>query len=124
MPALTVESSLPRSVDAAAIARRHLERRFAGAVSAHTLEDAKVVATELIANAVEHGEGEVTFRGALDAGRLRLEVVDEGGGGARAIPEEPEDEPGAWGLRIVEALSLRWGAFEGSTHVWAELDAS
>ena len=31
---------------------------------------------------------------------------------------------GGQGLRIVQALSLDWGAFEGTTHVWAELIAA
>ncbi len=31
-------------------------------------------------------------------------------------------EPGGWGLHLVEALTDRWGVYEGSTHVWFEIE--
>ena len=52
--------------------------------------------------------------------RLRLEVVDEGDGAAE-VHRGPADETGGWGLRIVDAVSIRWGVFEGTTHVWCEI---
>jgi hypothetical protein len=32
------------------------------------------------------------------------------------------DRDGGWGLPLVEHLADRWGTFQGSTHVWFELD--
>jgi hypothetical protein len=31
---------------------------------------------------------------------------------------------GGWGLHLVEELTDEWGTFEGSTHVWFEIDLS
>jgi hypothetical protein len=36
-----------------------------------------------------------------------------------AIRDAGDD--GGWGLQIVQALSRRWGVYDGSTQVWAEL---
>ncbi|HEX8105610.1 MAG TPA: ATP-binding protein [Solirubrobacteraceae bacterium] len=117
------ELELPRSDAAAALARREVERRFGAVVADETLEDAKVVVSELVANALVHGDGAVTLRGGLQDARLRLEVSEEGSGPAPAVREDDEDDEddSGWGLRVVDALSLRWGAYEGTTHVWAEL---
>jgi hypothetical protein len=32
------------------------------------------------------------------------------------------DAAGGRGLRIVAALADAWGAYEGTTHVWADID--
>lgn len=50
-------------------------------------------------------------------GRVRIEVMDEGKDAT--IRTGVHDVP--HGLDIVEAVSLAWGAYAGSTHVWAEL---
>jgi hypothetical protein len=31
---------------------------------------------------------------------------------------------GGWGLHLTEHLTSRWGTYEGSTHVWFEIDLS
>lgn len=84
------------------------------------MEDARLVVSELATNALVHGQGAIALTILRLDDRVRLEVIDEGSG-APAIREISEDRPGGWGLRIVETLSLRWGAHEGTTHVWAEL---
>jgi hypothetical protein len=38
------------------------------------------------------------------------------------VRDRPKTEPGGWGLHLVEALTQRWGVFDGSTHVWFEID--
>lgn len=80
-----------------------------------------LLATELINNAVLHGCGaeikvEVTFEGE----RLRVEVTDDGNGFDPSQRTERED-PGGWGLGVVDAMASDWGMYEGSTHVWFEL---
>jgi nitrogen fixation/metabolism regulation signal transduction histidine kinase len=52
--------------------------------------------------------------------RFRVEVIDEGSG--FVAKERERDQEGGWGLPLVEELADRWGTFEGSTHVWFELD--
>ena len=51
-----------------------------------------------------------------------MEVIDEGTGAAVNVRPTPTLtlEHGHV-LRIVEQLATSWGAFEGTTHVWAVL---
>jgi hypothetical protein len=65
-----------------------------------------------------HGTGAIT---TIRGDTARIEVVDEGKGGAPTVRERRDDEGGGWGLQIVDDLSVSWGAYEGTTHVWAEL---
>ena len=77
--------------------------------------------SELITNAVKYGgEGPVRLEVAAAPDRLRAEVIDEGTGFVARVREE--DQEGGFGLPMVEHLADRWGTFEGSTHVWFELD--
>jgi anti-sigma regulatory factor (Ser/Thr protein kinase) len=121
-PARTAEIELPRSPDAGRQARAFVERHCGTDVADRVVRDAKLLATELVNNAVIHGEGRITLRAQIRDDAIRVEVIDEGSGNVPAIREEGEgDEPGGRGLRIVEALSARWGTFEGTTHVWADI---
>jgi serine/threonine-protein kinase RsbW len=80
-----------------------------------------LLATELVNNAVLHGCGDkVRLTVHAAAGRLRVEVEDDGNGFDPAQRTE-RDDPGGWGLAIVEELASDWGMYEGSTHVWFEL---
>lgn len=83
-------------------------------------QSALLISSELVTNALRHGEGQIELRVKLLEDRLRIEVVDEGEGGAPAVCEEASDR-GGWGLRIVDQLALGWGVREGATHVWADL---
>jgi len=78
------------------------------------------VVSELVANAVEHGVGQVTLTLWLDEGRLRGEVADAGTGTpASPMPSQAAPDRGR-GLMIVDALSERWGAAENTSRVWFE----
>jgi signal transduction histidine kinase len=80
-----------------------------------------LLATELISNAVMHGRGDdVRLEVSNGDGRLRVEVSDDGNGFDPAQRAERED-PGGWGLAIVEQMADEWGMYEASTHVWFEL---
>jgi anti-sigma regulatory factor (Ser/Thr protein kinase) len=84
------------------------------------LERALLTAIELVTNAWKHGEGAIGLRLAELRDRLRVEVTDAGNEKRPAIREQA-DETGGWGLRIVDQVALRWGCFDGATHVWADL---
>src|SRR4051812_27675035 len=72
---------LPKAASAAAMARRALDR-LVGEVDQRRLEDARLLVSELIANAVEHVEqqGIIELRVDNDDERLRVEVLDPGEG--------------------------------------------
>jgi anti-sigma regulatory factor (Ser/Thr protein kinase) len=84
--------------------------------------DAELLLSELVSNAVKYGgDGDIRVIFERDDGRFRAEVVDQGQGLIAAL-RGPGDvhTPGGWGLPLVQTLSDRWGAHEGSTHVWFE----
>ncbi|HEX8647603.1 MAG TPA: ATP-binding protein [Thermoleophilaceae bacterium] len=112
--------TLPRDRAAAAAARRALEQApLPGNGDTHRA--AALLATELINNAVLHGLGEeIRLEVRSDGERVRVEVADDGNGFDPRQRTERED-PGGWGLGVVDAMSDDWGMFEGSTHVWFEL---
>ena len=99
-----------------------------GRIAPSVLEDAKLIASELVTNAVRHGgvsrRGVVGFCVELTGTMVRLEVTDPGDGGVIA-PRAPDHETGGgFGLHVVRALSERWGLEQvaaGETRVWAQL---
>jgi two-component sensor histidine kinase len=115
----TVELSLPPSPTAPGVIRGWVDDRVAPAVSDSATTALKLVLTELVTNAIVHGAGEVTVRARVDADALFVEVIDKGTRSVPAIRDAGDD--GGWGLQIVQALSRRWGVYDGSTQVWAEL---
>jgi anti-sigma regulatory factor (Ser/Thr protein kinase) len=113
---------IPRDPAAPAIARRMVDE-LDGVVDADCAQRARLLISEVVTNAVRHGEGD-TIRVLFDAdpgGQLRCEVVDEGHGFVPTARDKPSTDVGGWGLHLVETLSRRWGVREGSTHVWFEL---
>jgi anti-sigma regulatory factor (Ser/Thr protein kinase) len=113
-------TDLLRSPEAGAIARGLISRHLAPRLSTECLLHAKLVTSELVNNAYQHGEGAIRLEVAQLGDRLRIEVVDHGFGASIKINEEPASNGGR-GLRIVDSLALQWGAYEGTTHVWADL---
>ena len=114
------EVELRRHRGCAGDARRWLEQRIPGSIPRRTLDDLKLVATELVENALLHGEGRIVLRLKTGTDALRVEVTDEGEDAAVKIRTRGT-EIGGWGLVLVDRIADRWGAFEGTTHVWAEL---
>jgi anti-sigma regulatory factor (Ser/Thr protein kinase) len=118
---LRVETTLPRTRACAAIARRAVEEGLTPHLAGQDLDDVKLVVSELVDNAYLHGEGEIRLTVEAHGDRLRVEVIDEGENAAIKIRAGGPDGLGGFGLRLVDQLSSAWGAYEGTTHVWAEL---
>src|SRR5689334_5619911 len=92
------ETELPRIVNAGSRARRVIDAHLHAHVGRRGLDDVKIVASELVNNAVVHGEGRITLRTELRDGIVRVEVVDEGTGSTPAIRESAEPtQPGGHG---------------------------
>jgi anti-sigma regulatory factor (Ser/Thr protein kinase) len=116
------ELVLPRTQEAPGTARRRLAQWLMPQLEDAEVQTAILLASELVTNAVMHGQGQITPRGVLGDDRLLVEVIDEGHGFERVLREEDFDSVGGRGLTIVDAESSRWGIHEGTTHVWFELE--
>jgi anti-sigma regulatory factor (Ser/Thr protein kinase) len=111
---------LARDEHAPAVARAALGG-FETALDSERYDATRLLVSELVTNAVKYGgDGPVRLEVSAPGGCLRAEVIDQGSGFAPK-PREAGQE-GGFGLPLVEHLADRWGTYEGSTHVWFELD--
>ncbi|WP_344941768.1 ATP-binding protein [Actinomadura miaoliensis] len=121
---------MPHAPSSVAVARRRLSSELlASGVFESVVDDASVIISELLSNALRHARplpsGQVRVTWARRGERLEVAVSD---GGAST---EPRRGPGTLsslggrGLGIVEALAEGWGVRheEGVTTVWAVLYA-
>lgn len=118
----SVEVELTRDVSSSARARRLVEELCAATVEGVELDTAKLLVSELVTNALVHGQGVITLRMDLDEDRLLVELVDEGSGFAWTVSQGDFGQLGGWGLQLVDAQASRWGLHEGTTHVWFEIE--
>src|SRR4051794_20298940 len=87
----------------------------------------QLLATELVANSVQHAElppgGRIELEAARDEHPLRVSVRDAGLGFVPRHDREPADAPSGRGLDLVDTLSARWAVERaaGETCVWFEL---
>jgi anti-sigma regulatory factor (Ser/Thr protein kinase) len=114
--------SLDRTVDAPRHARREI-RTLTAELGEERTEDAELLVSELVTNAVKYGgDGPVEIVVRRHGGRARFTVRDRGGPGPLPEIREPGTAGGGHGLRLVDSISDRWGVEHGSTIVWFELD--
>jgi serine phosphatase RsbU (regulator of sigma subunit)/anti-sigma regulatory factor (Ser/Thr protein kinase) len=121
----STSASLPADQRSPAQARRHLRAALAPAGLEHVLDDALVLVTELVTNAVVHAGTAVELHLDTTAPGLRVEVVDHGPGSSLTLrAPAPESSESGRGLHILDALASRWGTTHGpgSKSVWFELD--
>ena len=120
------EVDLAHDPDSAAEARQAL-----GEVSDHLsprrLEDARLLVSELVTNAIRHAglDADDVIKLVVVTGdrALRIEVCDPGRGFELSEPEPDPERPSGWGLYLVRELSDRWGMERSEeTRVWFELD--
>jgi anti-sigma regulatory factor (Ser/Thr protein kinase) len=120
------EVALARDPDSAAEARRALGE-VSDHISPRRLEDARLLVSELVTNAIRHAglEHDDVIKLVVVSGdrALRIEVCDPGPGFEVSEPEPNPARPSGWGLYLVRELSDRWGVDHSEqTRVWFELD--
>jgi hypothetical protein len=121
------EIELPIGSLAPGAARMVIDHCLTGLVAPWILQDARLLASELVTNSVRHGDLEsgtpIVLRMDLTAKTLRLEVENAGTAGAvtsRSVGRRKGD--GGYGLELVELLSTRWGVSrDHNTSVWLEM---
>ena len=116
-----IDVELPRDTSAAAAARRELRETMAAKLPQPVLDDVALVVSELVTNAVLHGQGGIRLRLQVEAENVRGEVIDAGGGFEHELRELGLFATSGRGLLIVDRLTTRWGVYEGTTHVWFEM---
>jgi anti-sigma regulatory factor (Ser/Thr protein kinase) len=96
-------------------------------LSAELAATAQLLVSELVTNAVLHGEGPIGLRISRDKGMLRVEISDAGVHTARLVqlPAFPPAEAGR-GLFLLDALATAWGTIPAGRHgpktTWFELN--
>jgi anti-sigma regulatory factor (Ser/Thr protein kinase) len=104
-------------------ARRFVRSTLGGWGLADEAAQLELAVSELVTNALVHGDGEIDVTVELHGDRVRLEVGDEGFGSEPIRFREPiSTGGGGWGLRLVDGLSDSWGAHRepGRTLVWMD----
>jgi anti-sigma regulatory factor (Ser/Thr protein kinase) len=113
--------AVPRSV---VVARRWIRELLDGWRAPQDLDDAQLLATELVANVVDHvgGDAPLTLEVSLAGDWLRIAVVD--GSAVRPVARElSQVRPRGRGLQMVAAIATRWGVDDhrGGKRVWLDL---
>jgi anti-sigma regulatory factor (Ser/Thr protein kinase) len=112
---MAVQEDFEPDPQSAQAVRRFVEHALAGASA---LDDVVLAASEFAANVIRHAQTPFTVRLNTDEERVRLEVSD----GSSIIPAVEDLSESYRGLRMIEAISSRWGveATESGKTVWAE----
>jgi anti-sigma regulatory factor (Ser/Thr protein kinase) len=117
------ELSLPRVASSPSLARSRTEGYLGAQGRPDLVPDAKIVVSELVANAVSHGADPIRLEIAVGLG-VHIAVFDGDPCTERVVARASQpSEPGGRGLCIVEALAAAWGAsdHDGGKLVWAAL---
>jgi anti-sigma regulatory factor (Ser/Thr protein kinase) len=87
-------------------------------------DDAALLVTELMSNAVRHAHSSVEVAISLLPGAVRVEVSDSDPGSTVARVAASEDAESGRGLEILQSLASRWGmsAHPRGKTVWLGLD--
>jgi anti-sigma regulatory factor (Ser/Thr protein kinase) len=96
-----------------------------GPQAQNVVDDASIVVSELVTNAIRAGSASVELDLEVHHDRLRMQVSDDVGG--TPVRQHPEaDEEHGRGLLVVEALATSWGVAYPAVgkQVWAELAVS
>jgi anti-sigma regulatory factor (Ser/Thr protein kinase) len=116
-----MSAQLPRDDSCPAVARRLLEEHVHEDFSDEEREGAMLIVSELVTNALVHGQGTILLSLCRTDDVLRIEVSDEGQPDhIDVLPVKQRGDRGR-GLWIVEQLATDWGAEAGTGQVWAEV---
>ncbi|MGW2156343.1 ATP-binding protein [Nonomuraea sp. NPDC001699] len=122
-----VDTRLPEEMGSITAARQRAREALAECGYRGRREDVLLVVSELVTNALVHGDGPPALRIRCTSSHVRIEVRDSGAG----LPEPREPGPdNGWGLHVIELLSTGWGfsraedgddGEDGGKVVWCEM---
>jgi anti-sigma regulatory factor (Ser/Thr protein kinase) len=115
---------LPNNLQAPATARAFLRGAACSTHQAQGLDEAELLVSELVTNAVLHGAPPITVRVECEGSDgLRVSVTDGNHEPPKPRETGPEDTSGH-GLRLVDIISNRWGVrphYGDGKEVWFQL---
>lgn len=114
---------LDPELGSAARARRFLAASLGSELDAELYDDAALVVSELVTNAVTHAGSSCRLQLSLTPSSLRISVVDTGPGTPEPQPHSAVREHGR-GLQLVGGIAAAWGIDAepgGGKVVWAEV---
>lgn len=116
---------LPAMLTSGREARRFLRSTLPDWGAGELLDDAQLLTSELVNNAIVHAASAVGVRLRFEDRCLRVEVTDAGAGALHRQLTSVEDTNGR-GLYLVDALASAWGtsADQDGKVVWFELDGN
>lgn len=122
LPVASLE--LPSLPTSSRLARRFVAERLHSWGAEAAIDDATLLVSELVTNAVVHARTTVDLVVRHSRGTIRVEVLDRGNGIAQPAFPGPDDVSGR-GLGLVQAVAPRWGVEDtpGGKVVWFELSA-
>lgn len=101
----------------------HAVRAFVREQLGRACWEAEVVASELATNVIHHARTPFTF--TIDVGETVRVSIQDGSSVRPAVRDvlNSVEDPGGYGLRLVQALTSAWGYEDGEDGktVWAEL---
>ena len=120
---MRLDQTLPNDLRAPREARLAISRFLTGAGLPQLVDDAQLLASELVTNAIRHACGPVQVSARLSEGFVRIEVCDSSEDTAPAPRHAGPDDEGGRGMELVEKLSVRWGwqSTPGRKVVWLDL---
>lgn len=126
----TIDLRTPLSADPreVALARRRMnEHLHLQGIDGEVADSAVLLVSELVTNAILHGEPPVELRVAVAGPHVHVEVHDADTDSVLHLPamgERSRERLGGRGLGLVAALSSRWGLHTDETGkcVWFEID--
>jgi anti-sigma regulatory factor (Ser/Thr protein kinase) len=117
------EAVVPNRPDSTPAARAFLSRLLNGwGLPDSVIDDASLLTTELLSNAVLHGTGLVNLRVEVEDGVVSVRVHDDASGQPHVNHADPTSLGGR-GLFIVECVADQWGseADDPGKTVWFRL---
>lgn len=119
-PLHTYDCPLPAEAASARTARLAVRRELHAWGASELVEDCSLIVTELVTNAVRHGDGRIHLRLGTNGRWVYGEVYDDGDRLPHVRTTEP-DATGGRGMLIVESLADEWGVAQlpdGGKLVW------
>ena len=124
----TIRLQLECGPGAAAAARAAIAL-LEGCAARELLDDARLLTSEVVTNAVRHSgapDGStVDLEVSAGSDRVKVDVADQGHGFKPRPRTARQSKGSGWGLHLVERLASRWGVeSDPRPRVWFELESA